>query len=125
VWDLKMPPSEALRKEQRLSARVIERTAERLVVHFNADRIASGIVAALHDLELVQLRVVLTDAHRTSAEVLSTLHLSVVPKRAEIDALAKTMYSKARALDEVVDRAYELLLTAVGARLALQTELPI
>jgi stearoyl-CoA desaturase (delta-9 desaturase) len=41
-----------------------------------------------------------------------------MPSRDEILAGAKDMFAKTPSLDEIVDRAYDMLLTAVGARLA-------
>src|SRR5579872_4851531 len=47
VWNLKMPPREVLRNEQRLGARVINRAAAQLAASFNSDWIAGAIAAAL------------------------------------------------------------------------------
>ena len=48
VWDLKTPPEEVLRNEQRLGSRVINRAAEQLAAQFNAERIALAVASALH-----------------------------------------------------------------------------
>ena len=56
VWDLKTPPAEVLRNEQRLGSRVINRAAEQLVARFNPERIALAVSAALHSSELSALR---------------------------------------------------------------------
>ena len=47
VWDLKTPPEQVLRNEQRLGSRVINRAAAQLAAHFNSERIAHAIAAAL------------------------------------------------------------------------------
>ena len=55
--------------------------------------------------------------HRTS-EVLQNLHLPHIPSREEFLREAKAKFARTRSLEEIVDRAHELLLAAVGTRLA-------
>ena len=55
VWDLKTPPAEVLRNEQRLGSRVVNRAAEQLAARFNPERIALAISSALHSSELYGL----------------------------------------------------------------------
>jgi stearoyl-CoA desaturase (delta-9 desaturase) len=124
VWDLRSPPEQILRNEQRLGASVINRAAEQLAAHFNAEGIAHSIAAALHGPELTALRERLARAHDRTAEVLATLHLPQMPNmphmpsREELAAKAKAMFAKTKSMEEIADRAYELLLTSVGAKLA-------
>ena len=118
VWDLKTPPEPILRNEQRLGARVINRAAEQLAAHFNSERIAAAITAALHGPDLSALREKLARAHDRTTEVLAAVHLPHMPTREECLAEARAMFARTRSLDEIVDRAYELLLAAVGTRLA-------
>jgi len=118
VWDLKSPPEQVLRNEQRLGARVINRAAEELVAHFNSERIATAIAAALHGPQLSSLQDALSRASHRTTEVLANVHLPHLPTREEFAAQAKAMFARTRSLDEIVDRAYELLLESVGTRLA-------
>jgi stearoyl-CoA desaturase (delta-9 desaturase) len=60
----------------------------------------------------------LARARERTSEVVATLHLPQVPSREEFLTQAKAMFARTISLDEIVDRAYELLLTSVGARLA-------
>jgi stearoyl-CoA desaturase (Delta-9 desaturase) len=76
VWNLKTPPEQVLRNEQRLAARVVNRAAEQLAAHFNSERIALAITAALHGAELSALRERLARAHDRAIEMLATLHVS-------------------------------------------------
>lgn len=117
VWDLKSPPEQVLRNEQRLGAKVINRAAEELAARFNSERIAAAIAAALHTPELSALQDTLTRAHHRTSEMLKTLHVPHVPAREEFVREAKAMFARTSSLDEIVDRAYELLLASVGARL--------
>jgi stearoyl-CoA desaturase (delta-9 desaturase) len=118
VWDLKTPPKEVLRNEQRLGARVVNRAAEQLAAQFNPERIALAITSALHAPDLAALQDTLSRAHHRASEVLKTWHLPQVPSREEFRAQARAMFARTRSLDEIVDRAYELLLTSIGTRLA-------
>ena len=117
AWDLKTPPAEVLRNEQRLGSRVINRSAEQLAARFNPERIALAISAALHSSELTALREALDSARHQTADVLASLHPGRIPTREELLAQAQAMFARTRSLDEIVDRAYQLLLGAVGARL--------
>jgi len=117
VWDLKTPPEQVLRNEQRLGAKVINRAAEELAARFNSERIAAAIAAALHTPELSVLQDTLTRAHHRTSEMLKTLHVPHIPTREEFVREAKAMFARTSSLDEIVDRAHELLLASVGARL--------
>ncbi|HVI91932.1 MAG TPA: acyl-CoA desaturase [Dongiaceae bacterium] len=121
VWNLKSPPQEVLRNEQRLGVRVINRAAAELAAQFNAQRIALAISTTLQGPELSQLREALQRAHDRAAGVLSTLHLPALPQlpsRDEFLAAAKARFARTISLDEIVDRAYELLLASIGTHLA-------
>ena len=117
VWDLQTPPEPVLRNEQRLGAKVINRAAEELAARFNSERIAAAIAAALHTPELSALHETLTRAHHRTSEMLKTLHVPHIPTREEFLREAKAMFARTASLDEIVDRAHELLLASVGARL--------
>ena len=119
IWDLKTPPEHVLRNEQRLGARIVNRAAEQLAAHFNSERIALAITTALHGPALSALQDSLARARERTSEVLTTLHLPHMPSRDEFVAQAKAMFARTISMDEIVDRAYELLLASVGARLAL------
>jgi stearoyl-CoA desaturase (delta-9 desaturase) len=122
VWELRTPPEQVLRNEQRLGVAVINRAAEQLAAHFNSERIALAITSALHGPELSALRETLTRAQNRATEVLMTLHLPHMPSREEFLRQASAMFARTKSLDEIVDRAYELLLASVGTRLAAASE---
>ena len=122
VWDLKTPPEHVLRNEQRLGSRVINRAAEGLAAHFNSERIALAITSALCAPELSALQEMLVRAHHRMSEVLKSLHLPHVPSRDEVLHEAKAMFAKTSSLDEIVDRAFELLLVSIGKCLAVPIE---
>ncbi len=117
IWDLKMPPTAVLRNEQRLGSRVIERAARQLAASFNSDRIASALASALEAASLSALQQKLSTAQHQAAEILSSAHLPHLPTRAEILDKACMMFARTPSVDDIVDRAYGLLLDAVSARL--------
>ena len=118
VWDLKTPPQKVLRNEQRLGSRVINRAAEDLAARFNSERLAVIVAATLHGTELSTLRETLARTRDRTAEVLKAWHLPNLPSRDEFLAEAKTMFARTISLDDIIDRAYEIVLTSVGAHLA-------
>ncbi|MGK2921191.1 MAG: acyl-CoA desaturase [Methyloceanibacter sp.] len=121
VWDLRMPPKQVVQNEHGLGASVINRAAEQLVAHFNSERIANSIASALQGSELTAFRERLARAHDRTAEVLATMHLPHVPhmpSREELSAKARAMFAKTKSMEEIADRAYEMLLASVGAKLA-------
>ena len=117
VWDLKMPPAQVVRNEQRLGSRVVNRAAAQLAAHFNTERIAVAITAAMEHAQLAALQNTLVAAQHRAAEVLANVHLPHVPTRADLLAQATAMFARTPSIDEIVDRAYELMLDAIGARL--------
>ena len=119
VRDLKSPPQAVLRNEHGLGIKVIDRAAEQLAAHFNSERIALAISSTLHGPELTSLQEALTRAHHRATEVLTSVHLPQLPTRDEFVAQAKAMFARTRSLDDIVDRAYEYLLAAVGSHLAV------
>ena len=119
VWDLKFPPAQVVRNEHSLGSRVINRAAEQLAAHFNSERIATAIASTLHGPELSALQDSLARAHHRAAEVLANLQLPQIPSREELVARARATLAKSPSLDDIVDRAHELLLASVGTRLTV------
>jgi len=112
VWDLKAPPVQVLRNEHRLGSRVIGRAAEQLAGRFNPERIALAIGSSVHASELIALRDALSRL-RHGADLLWHLRLPSLPTREQVLAEARGMFAKTTSLEDIVDRAYELLLESV------------
>ena len=123
VWDLKAPPEQVRRNEHRLGARAINRAAEQLAKRFNPERIALAITSAMHSSELSTLREALNEAKCHTADALTAVHLNRMPTRNELLGRAQAMFTRTRSLDEIVDRAYHLLLESVGSHLAASLQL--
>jgi len=117
IWDLKLPPAAVLRNEQRLGSRVIERAARQLAASFNSERIAGAVASALEGASLSALQQRLAVAQHQAVEVLANAHLPQLPTREQILEKARAMFARTPSVDEIVDRAYGLLLDGIGARL--------
>jgi stearoyl-CoA desaturase (delta-9 desaturase) len=118
VWDLKTPPAQVFRNEQRLGTKVVHRAAEQLAARFNAERIAAAVTTALQGPELAAFRAGLARAQHRAADLLASLHMPHVPSREELLAEARAMFAKTPSLDDIVDRAHDILLASVASRLA-------
>jgi len=113
VWDLKAPPAAVLRNEQRLGSRVIKRTAEQLAGRFNPESIALAIRSSVHETGMSVREALFLLQHRAD------LHLPSMPTRDQLLAEAQTMFAKTPSLDDIVDRAHELLVESVCFLLAI------
>ncbi|GGE32514.1 delta 9 acyl-lipid fatty acid desaturase [Agaricicola taiwanensis] len=119
VWDMKSPPPEVLRNEQRLGARVIDRAAGDLAATFHVDGIVAGIRHALADSPvLAELHERMASAQHKAEDLFAGLHMPHLPTHEEIRERAQAMFAKTRSLDDIVDRAHRKILEAVSARLA-------
>jgi stearoyl-CoA desaturase (delta-9 desaturase) len=119
VWDLKTPPLAVIRNEHGLGSRVISRAAAQLAESFNTERIAAAVSSALESSSLTALLERLSAAQHRAADVLGSLSLPHLPTREEVLARATTMFAMSHSMDDIVERAYELMLTAIAARLTL------
>jgi len=117
VWDLKSPPEAILRNEQRLGSRVIERAARQLAASFNSEWIAGAVASALGSGSLAALQQRLAAAQHQAADILANAPLPHLPTRTECAARAKAMFARTPSVDDIVDRAYQLVLVAISARL--------
>jgi stearoyl-CoA desaturase (Delta-9 desaturase) len=117
VWDLKTPPQAVVRNEHGLGSRVIGRAAAQLAESFNTDRIAAALSSALEASSLSALLERLATAQHRAADVLAGLSLPHLPTRDEVLARATTMFARTRSMDDIVERAYELMLDSIAARL--------
>jgi stearoyl-CoA desaturase (delta-9 desaturase) len=118
VWSLKMPPEAVLRNEQRLGAKVINRAAEQLAARFQPEAIGLALSAALHGPQLAAVCEKLREAQKNTAVAWANFQLPHVPTRDEFGAEAKAMFARTRSLDEIADRAYQLLLASIAKQLA-------
>ncbi|ACI99133.1 acyl-CoA desaturase [Rhodospirillum centenum] len=123
VWDLHQPPKSVVRNEQRLGRKVIEKAAAQLAASFDTGRIAARLreaMAAAPGRSGMEDR--LAQARRAAGEALAglqmpDLHLPHLPGREEIRQRAQKMFARTPSLDDIVDRAREMLFDSVFAEL--------
>src|ERR1700676_4687738 len=119
VWDLKTPPLAVMRNEHGLGSRVIGRAAAQLAESFNTERIAAAVSSALEASSLTALLERLSAAQHRAADVLAGLSLPHLPTRDEVLARATTMFARTPSMDDIVERAYALMLDSIATRLCL------
>ena len=118
VWDLKSPPQAVLRNEQRLGSRVVERAARQLAASFNSDGIARTMATALEKASLSALQERLSAAQHQAAEILASAHLpAFADPSGNPRASARAMFARTPSVEDIVDRAYDLVLDAISTRL--------
>jgi stearoyl-CoA desaturase (delta-9 desaturase) len=122
VRDLKTPPEAVLSGEQPPGARVLHRTAERLAARFNPKAAAEAIRSGPETSELATLKEALVQARERAGELLASLPLPHLPARADFARVARLLFAKTKAFDEIVDRARARFLTAVGEHLTRPAE---
>jgi stearoyl-CoA desaturase (Delta-9 desaturase) len=119
VWNLKLPTAEVMQNQHRLGSRVISRAASQVAESFYPERIAAAVAAALGNSGLADLRARLSQAQPFVArDVFSEFNLPHIPTKAEIVGRARALLANSPSMEDIAARAHELLLEAVGARLA-------
>jgi stearoyl-CoA desaturase (delta-9 desaturase) len=119
VWNLKRPTAEVMQNQHRLGSRVISRAASQVAESFYPERIAAAVAAALGNSGLADLRARLSQAQPFAAmDVFSEFNLPHIPTKAEIVGRARSLLANSPSMEDIAARAHELLLEAVGARLA-------
>ena len=119
VWNLKRPTAEVMQNQHRLGSRVIGRAASQVAESFNPERIAAAVAAALGKSGLADLRARLAQAQSFAAkEVFGELNLPHIPTKTEIVGRARSLLANSPSMEDIAAKAHELLLEAIGARLA-------
>ena len=119
IWKLKSPPLEVVENRHRLGSRVIRRAATQVAASFNAERIANAAAAVLGTGRLAQFHAQLRLAQSGAADILRDMNLPQIPGEQEIRRCARAMLSHSPSLEDIAAKAHNILLEAVGARLAL------
>ena len=118
IWNLKSPPIEVVENRRRLGTTVIRRAAAQVAERFNAERIAGAVASVLGAGRLAQLHAQLTHAQHCAADVLRDMNLPQIPAESEIRKCARSMLASSPSLEDIAARAHQLVLEAIGARLA-------
>lgn len=119
VWDLGEPPAEVVRNERRLGAAMVEKVARQLAAAFPVDRIAAQVRPALEAApHLAEVRAALRSAQSHAAAALAEVHLPELPTFDEVRWYAERTLARTPSLDQVAERAWQIVLESVCARLA-------
>lgn len=134
VGDLRVPPAEVVRAEQRLGRAVVEKAAGQLAARFEAERIVADARAVLagrrarlgtsidglsDDLAAVlggwhhRVEVNLETARHDLAAFLDRVHLPAMPTASELRAQAAAMFVATPSLNDIVERARQRLIDEV------------
>jgi stearoyl-CoA desaturase (delta-9 desaturase) len=121
VWDLREPPAAVVANERPLGMRTIERVAGDLAASFNIEAMAANLRQALATTpsmpSLDDLRRDLAEASQRASDHLAHWSMPAIPSRDEIAARARAMFARTPSMDEIVERAYVLVLQRLAARL--------
>jgi stearoyl-CoA desaturase (Delta-9 desaturase) len=113
VWDLGTPPADVVANERRLGRAVVEKVALQLAASFPVDEISARVRDALAQSPSMQeLRDRLAASQEKLELALADVHLPHIPTLAEIRSRAEAMYAASPSMDEIVERAQELLVRA-------------
>ena len=118
VWDLKAPPEAVVRGERRLARPVIEKVAQELAATFSAAGISKQIGEAWANTpDLEDLRERVQKARSQAAALLAEIQLPHVPTLEDLQQRAQKMFAQSPSLDDIVERARQIILEAVSMEL--------
>ena len=117
VWDLRAPPEAIVRGERPVGRKVLEKVARDLAGSFSAEAIARRVKEAWaesHTLDDLAERVRRArDQVEARLAEISLPHLPTIP---ELREKAEEIYNETPSLDDIVNRAHQLLAQAVASR---------
>jgi stearoyl-CoA desaturase (Delta-9 desaturase) len=122
IWKMKSPPVELLENRRRLGSKIIRRAAEQVAERFNADRIANAAAGVLGSSHLALLHMKFVAARDRAADIVRELSLPEIPREADIRRCARLVLANSPSIEDIVVNAHQLVLEAIGARLALLAE---
>ena len=113
VWELGTPPADVVANERRLGRAVVEKVAHQLAATFPVEEISARVRDAIaHSPSMQELRDRLAAGQVKLEATLAEVHLPHIPTAAEIRARAEAMYAASPSMDEIVERAREILVRA-------------
>lgn len=120
VWDLRAPPASVYEEQNQLGQGLLDRVARQLAESFPIETISDQVSAAWsHTPSLEDLRAGARKKISDLTEYLSEIHLPQVPSLQDIRARAKSMFAETPSLEQVVERARQLILEELCERLQL------
>ena len=121
-WGLGTPPPDLVRNERALGRAVIEKVARQLAATFPAEQLAQEIRSTLSSSPRWQeLATRIRTARADLAGWAGQVHLPHLPTMEELRTRAEAMYARSPSMDDIVQRAREVLAERVSMHL-LQLE---
>jgi stearoyl-CoA desaturase (delta-9 desaturase) len=118
VWDLREPPAAIVRGDRPVGRKVVEKVARDLAASIPVEAIVARIRESWEESHrLEDLSAVARRARDQLEELLSEVSLAHLPTIPELRERAEEMFQESPSLDEIVNRAHELLQKAVESRL--------
>jgi stearoyl-CoA desaturase (delta-9 desaturase) len=118
VWDLRDPPPEVVRNEQRLGRRTVEKVARQLAFSFSTEKITAQIRETWAQTPgFDEMRERVQQARSQAATILAEVQLPQIPTLDELKERAREMFAHSPSLDEIAERAHQILLQAVSVDL--------
>ena len=116
VWALRAPPEAVVRGEVPVGRKVLEKVARDLAGSFSAEAIARRVKEAWADSHRLEDLAVRARRARSQVEArLAEISLPQLPTIPELRDKAEEMFSETPSLDEIVERAHQLLAQAVAS----------
>ena len=116
VWDLRAPPAAIVRGDRPVGRKVVEKVAGELAATFSIERIADSVREAWAEShamdDLADLAQRAGDQIEVRLAEMSLPHLPTIP---DLREKAEEMFHESPSIDEIVDRAHQLLAEAVAA----------
>ncbi len=124
VWDLRTPPTAVVKGEQRLGRKVVERVAADVAGSFQVEEIARELREVWGaGPALGELRARMQKTRESAAAHLQELQLPSLPTLDEIKAELQERYQDSPSMDQIAERAREILLERVLEQLQLDPAL--
>ena len=118
VWDIREPPPNVVRGERRLRRAVVEQVAQQLAESFPLDRISAQVRDAWrHTVDIEGLRDRARKAREQVNTIIAEMHLPELPSLQELEARSREMFSPTHSVQEIVERAREIIIEAVSVRI--------
>ncbi|MCH7991235.1 MAG: acyl-CoA desaturase, partial [Gemmatimonadetes bacterium] len=116
VWDLRTPPAAIVRGDRPVGRKVVEKVAGELAATFSVERIADSVREAWAESHAIDDLADLAQRARDQIEVrLAEMSLPHLPTIPDLREKAEEMFHESPSIDEIVDRAHQLLAEAVAA----------
>jgi stearoyl-CoA desaturase (delta-9 desaturase) len=128
VWNLRIPPAHVIDDRRRIGRAVLDKAARQLAATFHAEGIVADVHAALAGRQEELARFVhacqdrvddrLKAARQELIEVIHAVKPDSIPTLADLSERASAMFARTSSLNEIIDRARQILIDEIFRQLA-------